>query len=50
MPEKIEKKKIKERTDDCIFRTMYALWDALDEMGEKRHVAKGEMMETKDVC
>src|SRR5258708_7401804 len=40
--------KIKERTGDCIFRTLYALWDALDEMGEKRHVTEGEMMETRD--
>jgi hypothetical protein len=37
--------KIKERTDDCIFRTVYALWDALDEMGEKRHVAEGEIID-----
>ena len=34
---------MKGRTDDCVFCTLYALWEAFDEMGEKRHVAREEM-------
>jgi hypothetical protein len=29
----------KGRTGDCVFCTLYALWDAVDDMVEKRHVA-----------
>jgi len=31
-----EWEEFEERTDDCVFRTLYAFWEAIDEMGEKR--------------
>ena len=31
---------MKGRTLDCVFCTLYALWDAVDEMGDKRHVVR----------
>jgi hypothetical protein len=36
-----------ERTDYCVFRTLYSLWEAVHEMREERHDIKGRT-ETRD--